>query len=439
MLSFLSNLVWHNGVPKRSYGWRKDTYNEQVLAARPEMKTFKTFIKHPLLESIKMIDLRSKFPPVYDQGQLGSCVFNACDGAYGFEMMKQGEPYVSMSRLFMYYNTRVAEGTVDQDSGAEIKDAVYQIGSYDDAHGTCTEELWPYDITKFTVKPTDECYTNAKFHHVVKAERIQQDLTDLKQSLLDGYPVIFGFQVYESFESETVAKTGKMPMPAPGEKLLGGHGVVLAGFDDTQSVFIVRNSWGTNWGDAGYFYMPYDFIVKPDYASDFWSIRLVEDQTESVSVSKPESRGSISYYTHYSPFNAPLSPTSSYTTDFDSDIDDEFPLPALKSDNTTKQNTVFNETLKNIINKEFGAEKQEPKYVSALDTTSHQIRVLLDDIYAKRIDTNKRMNQLKQAAFEASQIAQLKETAVSVAEAVLASADTNVAEENNSESDNDKI
>ena len=420
MFSFLSNLVWHNGAPKRSYGWRKDTYNEQVLAARPEMKTFKTFVKHPLLDSIKMVDLRTKFPPVYDQGELGSCVFNACDGAYGFEMMKQGEPYVSMSRLFMYYNTRVAEGTVDQDSGAEIKDAVYQIGSYDDAHGTCTEELWPYDITKFTVKPTDECYTNAKLHHVVKAERIQQDLTDLKQSLLDGYPVIFGFQVYESFETEAVAKTGKMPMPAPGEKLLGGHGVVLAGFDDTQSVFIVRNSWGTSWGDAGYFYMPYDFIVKPDYASDFWSIRLVQDQdqehTAPVEIAKPESVGSVSYYTHYSPFQAPPSPASTYSTDFDpySDIDDE--LPELT------QNNVFNETLKNIVNKDFGVQRHEPKYVSALDTTSHQIRVLLDDIHAKRIDTNKRMNQLRQVALEASQMAQLRETAVSMAEAVIESA-----------------
>jgi phosphoglycerate-specific signal transduction histidine kinase len=144
--------------------------------------------------------------------------------------------------------------------------------------------------------------------------------------------------------------------------------------------------------------------------------------------------GSTSYYTHYSPFDAPPSPASTYNTDFDpdSDIDDE--LPEVLPIHTT-QNNVFNETIKNIVNKDFGFQKHDSKYVSALDTTSHQIRVLLDDIYAKRIDTNKRMNQLRQVATEASQMAQLRETAISIAESAVA----NVVGNKKSESDIDII
>lgn len=426
MLSFLSTFLWRDSHPKRSYGWRKDTYNEHVLATRPEMSTFKTFVKHPRFDNIKVVDLRSSFPPVYDQGQLGSCVFNACDGAYGFEMMKQGEQYVSMSRLFMYYNTRLAEGTVDQDSGAEIKDAVYQLGTYNDAHGTCTEDLWPYDIAQFKTKPSDACYTDAKFHRVVSAERIQQNLIDLKQSLLDGYPVIFGFSVYESFESDDVAKTGKMPMPTPTDKLLGGHGVVLAGFDDTQSVFIVRNSWGTAWGDNGYFYMPYDFIVKPEYASDFWSIRMVkDDDVKPAEKVETPVQHKVSVYDHY-----PSESTNDvYSDDFDSDepeldvddiidsdetIDSDDDLPKLVP--IVQQNNVFNETIKNMINKDFDF---APKCASAVDIASYKIKSLIHDASTRENDFVKRLEQLKKNAIEASHIAQLKQTAYSVASSVI--------------------
>jgi C1A family cysteine protease len=92
-----------------------------------------------------------------------------------------------------------------------------------------------------------------------------------------GFPVVFGFTVYESFEGNDVATTGNMPMPASGEKVLGGHAVALVGFNDDRRVFIVRNSWGASWGDQGYFYMPYEFITNPEYASDFWSVRKTKD------------------------------------------------------------------------------------------------------------------------------------------------------------------
>ena len=86
---------------------------------------------------------------------------------------------------------------------------------------------------------------------------------------------MFGFTVYESFESQEVAKTGVVPMPAPGEQVVGGHAVLAVGYDDSAQTFMVRNSWGTGWGQAGYFTMPYAYLTTRGLSSDFWTIRIV--------------------------------------------------------------------------------------------------------------------------------------------------------------------
>lgn len=288
MLSYLSSYVWSpNQIPKYCYGYKKDTITTESILKQPELAKYKTFKFHPYLSHISKMDLRDNFPPVFDQGRLGSCVFNAIDGAYGFEMLKQAEPFLSMSRLFMYYNVRKNMGTINEDSGAEIKDAVYNISSNYDSVGTCEESMWPYDISKFAEEPPIICYSDAKNHHIVAAERIEQDLNHIKQSIVDGYPIVFGFVVYESFESNEVATTGKMPMPSSNEKQLGGHAIVAVGFDDVNKVIICRNSWGIEWGDKGYFTMPYEFIVRSDYASDFWSIRFVKDDKIKCHIDTP--------------------------------------------------------------------------------------------------------------------------------------------------------
>lgn len=261
---------------QRKYGWKKDNYTESDIATRPELSQYKLMKYHPCLTDIPIIDLRSKCPPVYNQGQLGSCTANATCGAYGFEMIKQGETYEEMSRLFLYYCSRKAEGHVDEDSGAELKDVVNVTQKI----GLCLEKLWPYDISKFTEEPPAICNTDSELHRTAVAERVKQTNDDLKQCLLDGYPVIFGFNVYESFESEQVEKTGIMPMPnTTTEKLLGGHAVLLVGCTQIseKNYYIVRNSWGASWGDNGYFYMPAEFIIDPSMASDFWAIKLVKD------------------------------------------------------------------------------------------------------------------------------------------------------------------
>lgn len=229
------------------------------------------------LDNIQSVDLRPSCPDVYDQGHLGSCTANAIGFCYHFDELKQKEaqPFIP-SRLFIYYNERNLEGHVSEDSGAEIHDGIQVIHSL----GVCSENDWPYNIDKFKEKPSNNCYTSALSHKTIDYRAISQKLDQLKSALIEGFPVVFGFSVYESFESEEVAKTGIMPIPKPDEKLLGGHAVALVGFDNIKKVFIVRNSWGSGWGDNGYFYMPYDFIINPNMASDFWTVTKTLDDID---------------------------------------------------------------------------------------------------------------------------------------------------------------
>src|SRR5215471_16217728 len=211
------------------------------------------------------VDLRPKCPPVVDQGQLGSCTANSIGNAHRFGQMKQGLANQFMpSRLFIYYNERVMEGTVNADSGAMIRDGIKSLAK----QGACPEKQWPYTITKFASKPTQSCYKEAEKHQAVSYQRLVQTLSQLKGCLASGYPFVFGFTVYESFESQEVAKTGVVPMPAAGEKVLGGHAVVAVGYDDASQRFISRNSWGAAWGMAGYFTIPYGYLTDGNLADD---------------------------------------------------------------------------------------------------------------------------------------------------------------------------
>ena len=218
-------------------------------------------------------DLRNQCPPVYDQGQLGSCTANAIGAAFEFELKRQNQSSDFMpSRLFIYFNERVIEHTVNSDSGAQIRDGIKSVNK----QGTCPESMWPYDIGQFTDKPTEDCYNNALEHQVLSYQRISRTLSQMRGCLADGYPFVLGFTVYESFESESVAKTGKLNMPKKNEKSVGGHAVLAVGYDDKAKRFIIRNSWGNAWGLNGYFTMPYDYLLEENLSDDFWTIRLVE-------------------------------------------------------------------------------------------------------------------------------------------------------------------
>ena len=218
------------------------------------------------------VDLSGQCPAVYDQGQLGSCTANAIGAAFEFDRMKQGLPDFTPSRLFIYWNERAIEHTTGYDSGAQIRDGIKAVSKL----GVCPETEWPYDISKFTVKPPAKCYADALKDLAVKYARVKRDLQQMKACLASGYPFVFGFTVYESFESNEVAQTGVVPMPGPDESVLGGHAVLCVGYDDATQRFIVRNSWGPDWGIQGYFSIPYEYLTNHGLASDFWTIRLVQ-------------------------------------------------------------------------------------------------------------------------------------------------------------------
>jgi C1A family cysteine protease len=245
------------------FGWTPDLPDQRdhLYAAPPPV----------LVQLPTKVDLTSSCPPVYDQGQLGSCTANAIGAAIEFDRLKQKLPDFVPSRLFIYYNERVTEGTVGSDSGAQIRDGIKSVAK----QGVCAETEWPYNPAKFAQKPPAKAYTDALLDRAVSYQRLVQDLNQMRGCLASGYPFVFGFTVYTSFESQAVAKSGHVPMPAPSEVQVGGHAVLAVGYDDSHQSMIVRNSWGSGWGLKGYCTMPYAYLQQASLAADFWTIRLV--------------------------------------------------------------------------------------------------------------------------------------------------------------------
>jgi C1A family cysteine protease len=217
-------------------------------------------------------DLRKGCPAIYDQGDLGSCTANAIGAAIEFDQIKQKLKASTPSRLFIYYNERAIEGTIDTDSGAQIRDGIKSVAS----QGACPEPMWPYLEQSYASRPPAPCYKYAKLHLAVQYARVTQSADQLKACVAAGYPFVFGFTVYESFEGDDVAKSGIVPMPTATEMLLGGHAVMAVGYDDAAQRFLVRNSWGTSWGMGGYFTIPYAYLTDSNLADDFWVIRVVK-------------------------------------------------------------------------------------------------------------------------------------------------------------------
>lgn len=210
--------------------------------------------------------LRDKMSPVVDQGELGSCTANAmASGLREYLELKAGKPLTRLSRLYLYWHERQVEGTIDEDAGAEIRDGMRILQKI----GVCREDLCPYDISKFTEAPSAEAEQEAKDFKIAGYHRVTS-LGGIKYAITHGLPIVIGIQVYASFESEEVAQTGMVPMPQQGEECLGGHAVLIVGYDDEKQLLEVRNSWGEGWGDKGYFYLPYDFLAQ-GYVMDMWT------------------------------------------------------------------------------------------------------------------------------------------------------------------------
>lgn len=249
----------------KGYGWKPD-----LPDFRDKMYKAPRFTG--LLPLPASVDLREFAPPVYDQGNLGSCTANALGAAYQMVQKKMGKFSKMPSRLFIYYNERILERTVNIDSGATLRNGIKTMS----LQGVAPEEHWPYDIAKFTKRPTVKAYSTGRNYTVSSYARLDNSsLKQLKSCLVEGYPFVFGFSVYNSFENGDVALTGIMKMPATDERNIGGHAVMAVGYDDAKQAFLIRNSWGSKWGQKGYFWMPYEYITNKSLAMDFWTIRLV--------------------------------------------------------------------------------------------------------------------------------------------------------------------
>jgi C1A family cysteine protease len=213
------------------------------------------------------VDLRKWCSPIEDQLHLGSCVGQAVVGAFELMINKvQPEKFKDLSRLFVYYNARLIEGYVDEDVGVYVRDGIKAVHQW----GVCTEERWPYLINKFADTPSVESYIDAKSRLIDSYSRINS-IDDIKATLALEIPIVTGIQVFGNFDR--LRSNAVISLPNDDDEILGGHAITIVGYDNDRKYFICRNSFGEDWGDRGYFYMPYDYAER--YAMDAWMFNII--------------------------------------------------------------------------------------------------------------------------------------------------------------------
>jgi len=253
----------------------------------PDLRDYTTTHKlvAPMLGKIKAkhnslpssVDLRRWCPPIEDQGYLGSCTAQAGVALIEYYETQASGRHIDASRLFLYKTTRNLLHW-KEDTGATIRATMGAMVLF----GIPPEEYWPYELDNFDREPPAFCYSFAKEYQSIQYFRLDPPgisgiklLSEVKEHLADGIPSMFGFTVYDSiYEAE---EDGKIPYPSPAERIIGGHAVMAVGYDNNlkiknnKGVLLIRNSWGTAWGDSGYGYLPYDYVLS-GLACDFWSV-----------------------------------------------------------------------------------------------------------------------------------------------------------------------
>jgi C1A family cysteine protease len=251
----------------RRYGWKRD---------HPDHRDRLFGVSAHVMQALpRQVDLRVKCPDLYNQIDTQSCTGQATKFLIHFDrgVENPGKDIETMepSALFQYYNGRLLDGSEDMDGGCQIRNVMKSMNE----HGYCDEELWPFDPDKICVKPSVQAYEQAAKRNIVDYRRVGQSADLIRAALASERPVVCGISIYDSFESDTVAGSGEVPMPGDKESFLGGHAIALVGYDDDAQFFTFRNSWGIGWGDKGYGFLKYGFVLCPDLAADFWVIKAV--------------------------------------------------------------------------------------------------------------------------------------------------------------------
>ncbi len=293
MAETVYGMGWHRDLPDfRDYAIDHETVKPQLQAlgqrsVRDNLKQLGV-LEATALRVPSMVDLRPWCSPIEDQKALGSCTANAGAGMVEYFERRAFGKHIDASRLFLYKVTRDLLGWTG-DTGAYLRSTMGALALC----GVPPEKYWPYDVTKFDLEPSALCYAIAQSYQAVSYYRLDPVgtspatlLTTIKTWLAAGLPSMFGFTVFSSYTQ--AGATGMIPFPTSGETVVGGHAVVAIGYDDsvhirnsspraveTVGALLIRNSWGTSWGAAGYGWMPYEYVLRA-VAVDWWTLMKSE-------------------------------------------------------------------------------------------------------------------------------------------------------------------
>lgn len=259
-------------MPSYGKGWRPDIPDQRDQTFHP-LAAGLMATPRPIAHS-----LRKMCPGVYDQGKIGSCTGNTVAAAIEIDLRKQRLKEFVPSRLMLYYDGRALENATTADAGASIRDVIkgaVKLGVCSESPQPDTLSVWPYIEARVLTRPTINCYAAAKKTLIKNYARIVQSMDAIGDTIAAGFPVTLGATLYESFESDEVARTGMVPMPAMSEKSVGGHATLIIGYDDERQLYEVRNSWGKEWGDHGYCWWPYSYVLDRNLCDDFWVVNTV--------------------------------------------------------------------------------------------------------------------------------------------------------------------